>query len=157
MKIAKLNGNSVQNEVSVQEVGEHRSLFPKISFPSSGPNAEWLSANSCAVVKINYTCNDDSEKIAESSPFLQDGVVHTKRVSPLTDEDFADRIAELEARLRGHRELNLLSSDWVVTKALESGTPVPTAWVTYRTALRDITSHANWPNLQGDDWPTLPS
>ena len=157
MKIAKLNGNSVQNEVSVQEVGEHRSLFPKISFPSSGPNAEWLSANSCAVVKINYTCNDDSEKIAESSPFLQDGVVHTKRVIPLTDEDFADRIAELEARLRGHRELNLLSSDWVVTKALESGTPVPTAWVTYRTALRDITSHANWPNLQGDDWPTVPS
>ena len=137
MKIAKLNGNSVQ------EVGEHRSLFPKISFPSSGPNAEWLSANSCAVVEINYTCNDD--------------VVHTKRVIPLTDEDLADRSAELEARLRGQRELNLLSSDWVVTKALESGTPVPTAWVTYRTALRDITSHANWPNLQGGDWPTVPS
>lgn len=151
MKIAKLDGNSVQ------EVGEHRSLFPKISFPSSGPNAEWLSANSCAVVKINYTCNDVSEKIVESNPFLQDGVVHTKRVIPLTDKDLADRSAELEARLRGQRELNLLSSDWVVTKALESGTPVPTAWVTYRTALRDITTHANWPNLQADDWPTVPN
>ena len=151
MKIAKLNDNVVQ------KIGEHRSLFPKISFPSSGPNAEWLSANSCAVVEINYTCNDASEKIAESSPFLQDGVVYTKRVIPLTEKDLADRSAEIEARARGQRELNLLSSDWVVTKALESEKPVPTAWVTYRTALRNITAHPNWPNLHSDDWPTVPS
>ena len=25
---------------------------------------------------------------------------------------------------------------------------------TYRQALRDITSHSNWPNLESDDWPT---
>ena len=27
---------------------------------------------------------------------------------------------------------------------------------TYRQALRDITSHANWPNLVDADWPTKP-
>ena len=27
---------------------------------------------------------------------------------------------------------------------------------TYRQALRDITSHSNWPNLSDDDWPTKP-
>lgn len=27
---------------------------------------------------------------------------------------------------------------------------------TYRQALRDITSHANWPNLSDSDWPTKP-
>ena len=27
---------------------------------------------------------------------------------------------------------------------------------TYRQALRDITDHANWPNLSDDDWPTKP-
>jgi len=27
---------------------------------------------------------------------------------------------------------------------------------TYRQALRDITTHANWPNLNDDDWPTKP-
>ena len=26
----------------------------------------------------------------------------------------------------------------------------------YRQALRDITNHANWPNLTDDDWPTKP-
>ena len=27
---------------------------------------------------------------------------------------------------------------------------------TYRQALRDLTSHANWPHLNADDWPTKP-
>ena len=27
---------------------------------------------------------------------------------------------------------------------------------TYRQALRDITSHSNWPNLSDNDWPTKP-
>lgn len=28
---------------------------------------------------------------------------------------------------------------------------------TYRQALRDITSHANWPNLSDSDWPSKPA
>ena len=151
MKIAKLDNNNIL------EVGEHRSLFPKISFPASGPNKEWLIANSCAVVKKDYTCNDTSEKIVTTEPYLQDNVVHIKRVIPLTDEDLAERTAELKANVRSQRDLKLSACDWVVTKALEAGGSVPSAWITYRTALRDITTHANWPNLQADDWPTEPS
>ena len=30
------------------------------------------------------------------------------------------------------------------------------AMTTYRQALRDITSHANWPDLGDDDWPVKP-
>ena len=30
------------------------------------------------------------------------------------------------------------------------------AMTTYRQALRDITTHADWPNLGDDDWPTKP-
>jgi hypothetical protein len=30
------------------------------------------------------------------------------------------------------------------------------AMTTYRQALRDITTHADWPNLAQDDWPTKP-
>jgi hypothetical protein len=26
----------------------------------------------------------------------------------------------------------------------------------YRQALRDITSHSNWPHLSDEDWPTKP-
>ena len=67
-------------------------------------------------------------------------------------------------RNREERDKRLAGCDWVVTKALESGGSVPSAWVTYRTALRDITIHSNWPNLaspdmegNGGDWPVEPS
>jgi hypothetical protein len=67
-----------------------------------------------------------------------------------TDEDLA-------VQHRGTRNFLLQNSDWVVTKALEAGDSVPSAWVTYRTALRNITNHSNWPNLTDGDWPVEPS
>jgi hypothetical protein len=70
---------------------------------------------------------------------------------------------ELAAINRAERDKRLAQCDWVVTKALEAGTSVASDWVTYRTTLRDITTHANWPNLvypdmdgSGGDWPTSP-
>ena len=41
--------------------------------------------------------------------------------------------------LRAKRDALLNQSDWIVTKAKETGTTIPTAWKTYRQALRDIT------------------
>ena len=37
-----------------------------------------------------------------------------------------------------------------------SDNTLTTEMATYRQALRDITSHANWPNLDEADWPTKP-
>jgi len=50
---------------------------------------------------------------------------------------------------------NLLSqSDWVVTKASETGVAVSDDWKTYRQALRDITLQSDPDNIT---WPTKPS
>ena len=86
----------------------------------------------------------------------------------MTDSEKTAYVASQNAataqRNRDERNKRLANCDWVVTKALEAGGSVPSAWVTYRTALRDITKHANWPNLKnggidgsGSDWPTEPS
>ena len=57
---------------------------------------------------------------------------------------------------RSTRNELLTDSDW--TQAADS--PLSDAdkalWVTYRTSLRDLPDHANWPNLADDDWPTKP-
>ena len=37
-----------------------------------------------------------------------------------------------------------------------SDVTMSTEMATYRQALRDITTHENWPNIQPDDWPTKP-
>ena len=49
------------------------------------------------------------------------------------------------ADVRKQRDRLLTASDWVVTKAAESGQVVPSMWVAYRQALRDVT-------LQTDPW-----
>ena len=56
--------------------------------------------------------------------------------------------------LRAKRDELLAASDWVVVKAQEAGEDVPAAWVTYRTALRNLpaaTSDASDPT-----WPDAP-
>lgn len=34
---------------------------------------------------------------------------------------------------------------------------MPDSIATYRQALRDLTNHENWPDLNEEDWPTKPS
>ena len=44
--------------------------------------------------------------------------------------------------LRVERDKRLAESDWVVTKAIENETSIPSDWKTYRQALRDLPSSA---------------
>ena len=45
------------------------------------------------------------------------------------------------ANLRAKRDTLLTETDYIVIKAKETGTTIPTAWKTYRQALRDITEN----------------
>ena len=56
--------------------------------------------------------------------------------------------------LRDERNHKLKDSDWIVTKSLEAGEPVPDAWKTYRQALRDITD--TYDSLNDVVWPERP-
>jgi len=58
------------------------------------------------------------------------------------------------ADLRKTRNKLLSESDWVVTKSLESGESVPSEWVNYRQALRDITN--TYSNLDDAVFPEKP-
>ena len=154
MKIAKIDGSKIG------EISEHKTLFRNTSFPKSGPDADWLAANSCAeVVSLPY--NSATQKSESVTPYLLDGKVHTRRVTDMTSDEQAAVVTASNNHMsdfnRSDRDNRLTKCDWVVTKALESGGSVPSSWATYRTALRNITTHANWPNLKGGDWPSEPS
>jgi len=162
MKIAKLDGSTIS------EIADHKSLFPNTSFPKAGPDATWLAANGCAEVVVFLAFDSATQKNESVTPYLSNGKVYTRRVTDMTSDEQAAVVAEANAatatRNRAERDKRLAGCDWVVTKALESGGAVPSAWSTYRTALRNITTHANWPNLSspdmdgnGGDWPTEPS
>ena len=53
---------------------------------------------------------------------------------------------------RAKRDTLLAETDW---HALSDVT-MSAEMTAYRQALRDITTHANWPHLNDDDWPTKP-
>ena len=64
-------------------------------------------------------------------------------------QDVDDRAANNN---RTYRDKLIAETDWWASSDLTM-TAEQTA---YRQALRDITSHANWPHLGEDDWPTKP-
>ena len=80
----------------------------------------------------------------------EDGVTTTK----------AEHEAAYQARLdantaaihRATRDAKLAETDFYGL----SDVTMSSEMTTYRQALRDITTHSNWPNLSDDDWPTKP-
>ena len=162
MMIARLDGSNIG------EIAEHKSLFPNTSFPKAGPDSDWLAANSCAEGGVFLAYDSATQKNESVTPYLSDGKVYTRRVTDMTSEERAAVVTAANLataqRNRAERDKRLAACDWVVTKALEAGGSVPSDWVTYRTALRDITAHGNWPNLNypdmdgsGGDWPEAPN
>ena len=162
MKIAKMNGSTLVS------VGTPKELYPNTKFPVGGPTDDWLTNASC-VRAVEFLAFDNATHRSESvTPYISDGTVYTRRVVALTSDEIAAIAAAVvvatKLRNRAERDKRLAACDWVAIKALEAGGSVASDWVTYRTALRNITAHSNWPDLvypdqegNGGDWPTKPS
>jgi hypoxanthine phosphoribosyltransferase len=85
----------------------------------------------------------EHKTVSQPSKSAIDGV----KDSTITDEQNI-------AALRAERNVKLAETDWVVTMHKELGTNIPTAWKTYRQALRDITDDAT--SLDDVTWPEKP-
>lgn len=78
-----------------------------------------------------------------------------------SESDFTAKYNELNTaepqglrELREERNAKLAETDWLITMHKEKGTNIPTAWKTYRQALRDITDSAT--SLEDVVWPEKP-
>lgn len=61
---------------------------------------------------------------------------------------------ELAGVIRSQRTALLQGTDWIVTKAAESGEAVPQEWAAYRQALRDVPAQEGFP--KSVTWPEKP-
>jgi hypothetical protein len=84
----------------------------------------------------------------------EDGVTTTKAEHEAAYQ--ADLDAKAAESVRTQRDAKLAESDWMVIKSAETGVALATEWAAYRQALRDITTHADFPNLEEADWPVAP-
>ena len=80
----------------------------------------------------------------------EDGVTTTKAQHEAAYQASLD--ADVAERNRTKRDTLLAETDWTGM----SDVTMASAMATYRQALRDITAHADFPNLDDNDWPTKP-
>ena len=127
-------------------------LDPVLASPAAITTAYQISVRDGVVQDAN---GNWVENYVARDMFSDDAELGTKA------EQEAAYQAELDAQAakenRSTRDSKLAETDWMTMRSADTSTPVPSAWHTYRQALRDITSHANWPNLNDEDWPTKPS
>ena len=84
--------------------------------------------------------------------------------------DINQKTAIDEKRFRDYRNQLLKETEWTQSadvtdddlvkskagEAKDKTTHGKSAWAAYRRALRDLSDHPNWPNLNPEDWPTPP-
>lgn len=86
-------------------------------------------------------------------------------LTPMTDAEIAqlqasdpsesERTAQKWVMVRAERNIKLQETDWVVTKASETGVAVSNDWKTYRQALRDLP--ATQTDVDNIIYPTKPN
>ena len=137
-------------------VGQLRRDTPNTSFQKQIPSEMLESYGVYTVVYTDMPSIDDRTQKAEqeATPTLVNG---SWTVGWTTTDKTAEEIQQWDDNIaagnRNRRNALLTESDW--TQVADA--PVDaTAWATYRQALRDITTHANWPNLSEADWPVKP-
>jgi hypothetical protein len=93
---------------------------------------------------------------------MEDGVLVENTAEDLAaiekrrTQEAAEDVEDLKISNRQERNDLLASSDWTQANDSPLTDEAKASWVTYRTALRNLPSHSNWPNLEDSDWPTKP-
>lgn len=150
MEIAKLDNGQVV------EIGQYKDLFPSVSFTANGPNDAWLERNNCKKVKRSESIDRSTQKIVSATAYVSGDWVKTYTVEALTAEELTAKTdavtAAKEKAVRDQRDRLLAETDYL---ALSDNT-LTAEMTTYRQALRDITDHANFPDLTEEDWPVKP-
>ena len=134
-------------------IGNLRRDNPQTSFPKR-PSEELLQSWGMErVTRVVQPTYDYTKNINESTPAIQGGQwAQVWLVTDASAEEITQRTNQTSDFNRNVRDRLIGETDWWASSDLTM-TAEQTA---YRQALRDITSHANWPHLDEADWPTKP-
>lgn len=136
-------------------IGKLRRDNPRVSFPRKISD-EILASYGVYDVKWLPSPDHNAEThFFEYSPVpvLQDGAwVYSPTVRELSEEQIAERSVSRAGEARAKRNTLLIETDFYAL----SDVTMTDSMTAYRQALRDITLHSNWPNLEDANWPTKP-
>lgn len=149
----------------VKSKSEWKAFHSNTSFPKEWGEDLLVSLSLARVHSVAPPRNDDylkevvfdSVRYNEENQRYEDVWIVRDRYST---EDEKEQIHATEkytliAKFTARQKKELAATDWVVIKAQETGAAIPEKYSVYRSALRAITSHRDWPFLDEGDWPTL--
>lgn len=128
---------------------------PNTSFPQNPENSLLQSWDVFEVTQLSEPNDDPNANHINpnDAPHLENGQwVLGWTVTAKTAAEVQQATDEEAARNRAERDDLLAKTDFYAL----SDVTMTDAMAAYRQALRDITSHANWPYLDAGDWPTKP-
>jgi len=120
--------------------------------------AKWDKENDCLLAGPQSLKVDDSWLPVVDSVGRFDKTTHAKKLrlaDGQIDYYLVDRLFDWAAQNRGIRNNYLAETDWTQTLDAPLSDADQLKYKTYRQALRDLTTHENWPELNEEDWPTL--
>lgn len=133
---------------------DYREAFKQTSFPTSGPNDDFLAEQGFAKVNSFKTHNQKTEKLVPCEPFFEDGWVYTVKVESKSQYEI-DAETNSEANLiRIERNKMIAECDWTQLPDSPLNSLQKADWIEYRQALRDITKQNGFP--WEIEWPIKP-
>ena len=149
-QIRKLNSNTSLPRVWDANVCSALGIDPVLEAPKPEVTGYTQAVRDGATQDANGNWVQAWSVVDMFADTTEDGVTTTKAEHEAAYQ--ADLDAKAAASVRATRDAKLAETDWTaltdVTMAAEMAT--------YRQALRDITDHANFPNLEDSDWPVAP-
>ena len=125
------------------------------TFEVVNPNNLGVYSLTGVTTSVTYSSAEAEKEYTNSVEWRKpDGSVSMSPSDFVLDYSVVGPVVEL-MMLREERNKKLAATDWVVTKAFETGGGVPESWKTYRQALRDITISTQ--SIFSVTWPTEPS
>ena len=131
-------------------LGQFRRDNPNTSFPKQIPDETLASYDVYPCTVPAHPDYDRCTQVCVEGAFEQD--VEGAWSLLWAIESYTQE--EAERSIRSRRGELLQDTDWIVTKAFEADTSVPTEWAAYRQALRDITAQRDFPFKV--TWPVKP-
>lgn len=133
---------------------------PALLDANAAPGCAWVQTDEHPErVKVELVTDDMGDSVAMPRPTRPPKPDDTAAVRWVWSEPAQAwrpelTTAALAANTRLERDRHLAACDWVVTKAQETGQPVPKPWREYRQALRDVSKQPGFP--AGVVWPIKP-
>ena len=145
------DSNIVKYPISLSDL---KKKFPLTSFPSS---IDGFNLSDFGAVKVEPTVkptiDPETQELSEGTPELIDGIWKQKWIIQSLSEEERQRILEdKKCIIRSRRDGLLTETDWTQSRDVTLDNDAD--WISYRQALRDITTQEGFPH--NVTWPTKP-